>query len=113
MRIVDDTDAYFIGGGVNALFSDPRAGGTVKTICALGASALGVELAMSGDTLYVVSIGGSISSIKKNGEGGLKFLDIISSQLGPNRNAIWAEVDGNFLYVVIDATESITRPVFD
>jgi hypothetical protein len=109
--IVDDTNIYWIGGGVSALFSVPRAGGPVRKICSVGSGAIVDDLATIGDTLYVIDIDGSISSIKKNGESSLTLLDNISSKLGPNRNAIWAAVDGNDLYIVSDATESMGAAV--
>jgi hypothetical protein len=111
--VVDDTNVYWIGGGVSSLFSVPRAGGPVRKICSLGSGAIVDDLAISGDTIYVIELGGSIDSIKKTGADATTHLGDIGDSLGPNRNAIWAEIDGNFLYVVSDATESMTTPTFD
>lgn len=110
--IVDDANVYWIGGGVSGLFSVPRAGGAVRKLCGTGAGSVVDDLVSVGDTLFVIDIDGTISSVKKSG-GTLTLLDDISSKLGPNRNAIWAATDSNDLYIVSDATESMQTPTFD
>jgi hypothetical protein len=112
--VVDDTNAYWIGGGVNAVFSVPRLGGATKKLAHTRAG-MGGELAIVGDTIYAINLDGSIQSLKKNGPENQDASYLGRASIGSSINAIWAETDGTDLFIASDSTETMNTdpPVFD
>ncbi len=112
--LVDDTNVYWIGGGVNFVFSVPQVGGATKKLAHVRAG-LGVELAIAGDAIYAIALDGSIESLKKNGPENQDATYLGAASIGSSVNAIWAETDGTDLFIASDSTETMNTdpPVFD
>jgi hypothetical protein len=107
--LVDDTRMYWLEPAASAVLSAPKSGGPVTYVCEAWVPTH-VDLALWGDRIFVLSIDGSLSSAPKTG-GELTYHGTLSDALGNNRNALWASVQDDLLYIVSDATGYWSVPI--
>lgn len=100
--VVDDSDVYWIEPAADSVFSVPRSGGPVRWVREAWV-AIADDIALAGDRIYLVDIGGDLESSKKDGSDP-RYLGNMSTELGANRNGIWITMEGSTLYIVSDAT---------
>ena len=111
VMIVDGDRLYWIEPAAEAVLSVPRHGGEVTYVCEARVP-LEDDIAIVGDRLYLLGIGGDFHSAAKAGSAPI-YHGNITSELGPNRNGIWMTASEGTLYVVSDATESMSMPVVE
>jgi hypothetical protein len=113
--VMDDARVYWLEAAASAVLSVPKAGGPVAFVCEAWVP-VHDELALSGDRIYLLDIGGDLSSAPKAGGDLSSHGSLGSGDLGSNRNGVWATASGNALYIVSDASGDASNgpePTFD